>query len=176
MARTGCSPRLRTPLPGPANCWCRQGFSLIELLITLAVVAVLAGVVVPVAQTAVQRAKEQDLRIALRELRGAIDRYKKAGEEGRIRKATTDSGYPATLQVLLEGEDDLRDPKRRKIYFLRRIPRDPMHPDSRVAPADTWAKRSYASEPDNPREGDDVYDVYSQSAGIGLNGVPYRQW
>jgi general secretion pathway protein G len=108
-------------------------FSLIELLITLAVVAVLAGVVVPVAQTAVQRAKEQELRLALRELRSAIDQYKKAGDEGRIRTAVSDSGYPANLQVLLEGEVDLRDPKQRKIYFLRRIPRDPLHPDSRAA-------------------------------------------
>ncbi|EXI77028.1 MAG: Pullulanase secretion protein PulG [Candidatus Accumulibacter appositus] len=153
-----------------------EGFSLIELLITLAVVAVLSGIVVPVAQTAIQRGKEQELRLALRELRSAIDQYKKAGDEGRIRTAANDSGYPANLQVLLEGEVDLRDPKQRKIYFLRRIPRDPLHPDSRLQPADTWAKRAYASGPDNPREGDDVYDVYSKSTGVGLNGVPYRQW
>lgn len=154
----------------------RQGFSLIELMITLAVVAVLATVVIPVAQTAIQRSKEQDLRLALRELRHAIDLYKKAHDEGRIRKVAGETGYPKTLAILVDGEEDVRDPKHRKIYFLRRIPRDPMHPDTSVPAADTWARRAYASEPDNPQEGDDVYDVHSRSAGIGLNGVPYRQW
>ena len=145
-------------------------------MITLAVLAVLAGVVVPVAQTSMQRSKEQDLRLALRDLRGAIDLYKKAHNEGRIRKSVGDTGYPKNLAILVEGEEDVRDPKHRKIYFLRRIPRDPMHPDGGVAAADTGARRSYASEPDSPQAGEDVYDVYSKSIGIGLNGVPYRQW
>jgi prepilin-type N-terminal cleavage/methylation domain-containing protein len=89
----------------------RRGFSLIELLITLAVVAVLSGVVVPVAQTAIQRGKEQDLRIALRELREAIDHYKKAGDEGRIRKTMTDTGYPKKLEILVEGEEGSARPQ-----------------------------------------------------------------
>lgn len=154
----------------------RRGFSLIELMITLAVLAVLASVVVPVAQTSLQRSKEQDLRLALRELRGAIDLYKKTSDEGRLRKSIADTGYPKSLALLVNGEEDLRDPKHRKIYFLRRIPRDPLHADAGVPAADTWGKRAYTSEADNPQEGDDVYDVYSKSAGIGLNSVPYRQW
>jgi general secretion pathway protein G len=153
-----------------------RGFSLIELMITLAVVAVLATIVVPVAQTSIQRSKEQDLRLALRDLRRAIDLYKNAHDEGRIQKSIGSTGYPKDLAVLVEGVEDVRDPKHRKIYFLRRVPRDPMHPDPGVPAAETWSKRAYVSEPDNFQEGEDVYDVHSKSIGIGLNGVPYRQW
>lgn len=152
------------------------GFSLIELLITLALVAVLATIVVPVAQTSLQRSREQDLRLALRELRTAIDLYKKASDEGRIRKSLNDTGYPKDLQILVAGEEDLRDPKHRRIYFLRRIPRDPMHPDVTLPAAETWARRAYASDPEKPAEGDDVYDVYSKSSAVGLNGIPYHKW
>lgn len=90
----------------------------------------------------------------------------------------SDSGYPANLAGFARGRSGFapHPKKQRQIYFLRRIPRDPLHPDSRAQPADTWAKRAYTSEPDNPSEGDDVYDVYSRSKGVGLNGVPYRQW
>lgn len=176
-------PAERTSWPVTRRCrawrplaWPAGGFTLIELMITLAVLAVLAGVVVPVAQTALQRSKEQELRVALREMRAAIDLYKKAGDEGRIAKSLSDSGYPRNLNILVEGEEDLRDPKHRKIYFLRRIPRDPMHPDAGVPAADTWDKRAYASPPENPQPGDDIYDVHSKSPGIGLDGVPYRKW
>jgi general secretion pathway protein G len=126
------SPRLAmTPCRQPRTSRIR-GFSLIELMITLAVLAVLASVIVPVAQTSMQRSKEQDLRLALRELRNAIDLYKKAHDEGRIRKSVGETGYPKNLAILVDGEEDVRDPKHRKIYFLRRIPRDPMYPDAGV--------------------------------------------
>jgi general secretion pathway protein G len=99
-----------------------------------------------------QRSKEQDLRLALRELRGAIDRYKKASDEGRIRKSIADTGYPKSLQILVDGEEDLRDPKHRKIYFLRRIPRDPLHRDAGCRQADTWACAPTPASPTIPSQ------------------------
>ena len=78
--------------------------------------------------------------------------------------------------VLVEGVPDVKDEEGRRIYFLRRLPRDPMHTDASVEPERTWGRRSYASEATEPREGDDVYDVYCTSSKTGLNNVPYRLW
>ncbi len=153
-----------------------RGFTLIELVITLAVLAVLAMLVVPSAQVVMQRGKEQELRHALREIRTAIDAYKRAAEEGRIRIDAGTSGYPPKLSLLVEGVEDQRSPKRARLYFLRRLPRDPMYSDRAAAAEDTWAKRAYASEPHDPKEGEDVYDVFSRSTLTGLNGVPYALW
>lgn len=153
-----------------------RGFTLIEMMVTVALVGILASVVVPLTEMAIQRGREQDLRMALRQIRTAIDAYKRAGDEGRIYRSATTTGYPATLDLLVTGEPDLKDPAKRKIYFLRRVPRDPMNADMKLAPAATWGKRSYASEADRPKEGEDVYDVYSTSRRTGLNGLPYAQW
>ena len=154
-----------------------RGFTLIEVVVTVAIVALLASIALPLAELTVQRGKEQELRVALRQIRDGIDAYKKAVDEGRILKAADESGYPKTLAVLVEGVLDPKDPdKQRKIYFLRRLPRDPMATDPQRDAAETWGLRSYDSEADAPEEGDDVFDVYSKADGNGLNGIPYRQW
>lgn len=153
-----------------------RGFTLIELLIAAVIVAILASVAMPLTELTVQRAKEQDLRRSLREIRNAIDAYKEASDEGRIVKKVGESGYPKTLKVLVQGVEDARSPKHARIYFLRRLPRDPFATDPSLAAADTWGKRSYESPPDDPHEGADVYDVYSLAPGVGLDGRPYRKW
>ena len=146
----------------------RRGFTLIEMLVTLAILALLASLALPLSEVSTQRAKERELRHALRALRGAIDAYKQAVDEQRVARKADESGYPPTLEVLVGGVKDAKDPKGAKLYFLRRLPRDPFGGD--------WGLRSYASPPDDPQPGRDVFDVYSRSEGVGLNGVPYREW
>ncbi len=147
-----------------------RGFTLIELLVTLTILGILALVAIPTAELAVQRVKESELRRGLLEIRGAIDAYKRAAEQGRIALRTGESGYPHTLDELVAGVADQKNPEKRAIYFLRRLPPDPMSDDG------AWGRRSYASPPDAPMEGEDVFDVYSRSPKVGLNGLEYRLW
>ena len=166
---------LLVPRPSPLTARRFSGFTLIELVITVAIVAILASAAVPLTQLAVQRGKEQELRSALRQIREAIDAYKQAGDEGRIAKKSDASGYPPALAELVKGVEDIKKPDKRRIYFLRRVPRDPFASDD-VKADDSWGLRAYASPPDDPREGADVFDVYSLAEGKGLNGVPYKEW
>jgi len=168
---------LAVPTAARRRC-CRgcDGFTLIEMVIALAVMAVLVTLAAPVVQMQAQREREAQLRQSLRDIRGAIDAYRKASDEGRIAKPADRSGYPPNLEVLVQGVVDAKDPKARPIFFLRRIPRDPMNLAAEGLAARSWALRSYASPPDDPREGDDVFDVYSRSEKTGTNGVPYRDW
>lgn len=152
------------------------GFTLIELLITVAILGILALGLVPLGELAVQRAKESELRTALRQIRGAIDAYKKAVDDGRVARKADESGYPPSLQALVAGVADAKTPVKQQIYFMRRMPRDPFFVDHTVAPEQTWGLRSYDSPPDSPRAGKDVFDVYSLAEGKGINGIPYRQW
>ncbi|MHB8982424.1 prepilin-type N-terminal cleavage/methylation domain-containing protein [Thiobacillus sp.] len=152
------------------------GFSLIELMVTLTILALLASVAVPFAQLVAQRQKETELRSALRQIRGALDSYRRYVKEGLIESPADASGYPPNLDVLWQGVPDKTKPDGSRIYILRRLPRDPFFPDSAAPPASTWGLRSYASPPDAPAEGRDVFDVYSLSSTTGLDGVPYRQW
>jgi general secretion pathway protein G len=143
------------------------------MVITVAIVALLASVALPLAEVTSQRSREQDLRHSLRELREAIDSYKRAADDGLIERKADASGYPPTLAALVQGVPDKRNPEAPKIFFLRRLPRDPMGgPDD----GGEWGLRSYASSASEPKEGDDVYDVYSKSDAKGLNGIPYKDW
>ncbi|MFM9967938.1 MAG: type II secretion system protein [Burkholderiales bacterium] len=153
----------------------RHGFTLIELVVTLAILGVLAAIAVPVAELAYKRTKEQELRYNLRQIREGIDAYKRATDEGRVAKKIGESGYPPKLESLVEGVEDVRSATKAKIYFMRRIPADPMAP-SGTSGVESWGKRSYASPPDEPKPGDDIYDVYSLNPGVGINGIAYREW
>lgn len=155
---------------------CMPGFTLIELLVSLAILGVLCTLAVPVTQVTVQRRQEQELRRALHEIRQGLDAYKRACEQGRIAKALASNCYPANLELLVDGVPDLRSPKLAKLFFLRRLPREPFNADPALTDGQTWGKRSYASEASEPQEGADVYDVYATSGKTGLNDVAYRKW
>src|SRR3989440_3652847 len=146
-----------------------QGFTFIELMITVAIVALLASVALPLAEVTVQRNKEKDLRHALREIREAIDSYKRAGDDGAIERKADESGFPPSLALLVEGVTDKRKPDGAKLFFLRRVPADPLS-------GEDWGLRSYASTATEPQPGKDVFDIYSRSPDAGLNGIPYREW
>lgn len=152
------------------------GFSLVELLVSVAILGLLASVAMPVVEYTQRRQKEVELRIALHDIRRAIDAYKDAAAGHRIFVKEGASGYPPSLVDLTAGVKDLSSPDGPLLYFMRRVPRDPMNADPSVSAVDSWRKRSYSSPPDAPHEGDDVYDVYSQSPDNGLNGVPYAEW
>jgi general secretion pathway protein G len=154
----------------------QRGFTFIELMMTLAIMATLALVAVPLGQVALQRDKERNLRSALIEIREALDAYKLASEAGRVEKKLGESGYPKHLEDLVNGVPDQKNPAKPLIFFLRRLPRDPFYLGQAKTAADTWRKRAYASAPDSPSEGDDVFDVFSSSDKVGLNGVPLKEW
>lgn len=153
-----------------------RGFTLIEMVVTVAIVGLLASIAFPLAELGVRRSREHELRQALRELRTAIDAYKQAVDEGRIAKQADESGYPPSLEVLVEGVEDRRRPDRARLRFLRRLPRDPFAADPGLPAAQSWGRRSHDSPPEAPAEGRDVFDVYSLSPRVGLDGTPYREW
>lgn len=151
------------------------GFTLVELLVVLAVLAVLSTMAMPLAEMSVQRERERELKRALWEIRDAIDAYKKARDTGAIVESRQ-SRYPTSLLALTELREDARAERRGEpLRFLRRVPRDPFAPAD-VAAELTWGLRSYESEAGRPRPGGDVYDVYSRSDRVGLNGVPLKDW
>lgn len=163
----------RTTMEQPARL---AGFTLIELVVTVALVGLLALVSVPLFEITSTRLREQELRAALREIRTALDAYRVAAESGVVAKGAADSGYPPSLEALTQGVESPKSPTGGRVVFLRRVPRDPFAPEPSLAPAQQWATRSYGSPANDPQPGSDVYDVASRSRRIGLNGVAYKEW
>jgi general secretion pathway protein G len=148
----------------------QRGFSLVEAVVVAAVMAILAAAALPVVRFTVTRGKEADLRQHLRTMRNAVDEYKRYVDSGLIPMELGTEGYPPELEALVEGIDVVGQVDMKK-KFLRRIPVDPMTGEAE------WGMRSYQDEPDSTSwSGENVYDVYSLSEGVGLNGVPYSQW
>ena len=151
-----------------------RGYTFVELIIVSTVLLVLASAVMPLAQVTSQRHRESELRRNLREMRTAIDRFKDAVDTGAIPTTALrpgSEGYPPTLDVLVEGVAAANDASGRKLKFLRRVPIDPMTNSTE------WGLRAYQDSPDTTSwGGQNVFDVYSKSEGVGLDGTKYRDW
>lgn len=152
-----------------------RGFTLVEMVAVVAIVGVLAVAAHPLIELTTRRSQEMQLRSALRTLRSAIDAYKEAADEGTIARAPDASGYPPSLQVLVDGVPEAKPGSTRRLYFLRRIPRDPFA-DPSVPAAQTWALRSHDSPPQAPAPGRDVFDVMSRSTRTALDGTRHDSW
>jgi general secretion pathway protein G len=153
----------------------QQGFTLIEMVVVVMIVGILASAAMPLAALHKRRSQEAELRQALRTLRTALDDYKHAWDQGRIEHKADESGYPPNLEALVQGVAETKSATSKRTYFLRRLPRDPFA-DPLLPAGKTWGLRSYASPPDSPSPGQDVFDVYSLTEGEGMDGLPYRQW
>jgi len=144
--------------------------TLIELLVVMVILSILATGIMPLSQMAYKRSKEIELKQNLRIIRKALDEYKALADEGKIQTEAFSSGYPKTLEVLVEGVD-LKGPVPFRKKFLRRIPKDPMAEDGK------WGLRSYFDEPGSDTwGGEDVYDVHSKSEKQALDGSYYKDW
>lgn len=156
-----------------------RGLTLIELLVTLAILSILAAAALPYAELTVRRDHELELRSSLREVRTAIDAFHEDWVDGRITHTDDTSsadGYPKTLQVLVEGVDTGKAAGGKRRY-LRRVPRDPFAADPTEKPADQWVLRGYQDDPDALGwDGKDVYDIRSASDGTAIDGTHYRDW
>ena len=146
-----------------------RGFTLVELIVTITVLAILAGLAMPLARNSIRRQQEVELRRALREMRVAIDRYKEAADLGLIEVTQDSGGYPPSLEVLVEGVD-LTSAEGGKLRFLRRIPVDP------TTNAPNWGSRSSMDSPGLSGGSQNVFDVYSRSDGVALDGTRYSDW
>ena len=146
----------------------QRGFSLAELVMVVALIAVLSTMVLPVAKFTVKRRKEAELRLALRQIRTSVDEYKRLSDQGLIPVKIGGEGYPETLEELVEGVEIVGQESKRK--FLRRIPVDPMtHED--------WELRSYQDDADATSwGGENIYDVRTSSEGVALDGTKYAEW
>ncbi len=159
-------------IPRPVS----TGFTLIELVVTLALLGLMAGMAYPLTELTQTRQKETALKQALREIRSALDSYKAATDAGQIAKAPGSSGFPESLDDLVNGVVNQKAPNGTKLQFLRRVPRDPFSSDPSLSATQTWLLRSYSSSAQDPQPGSDVYDVVSRSDRVGLNGIAYKQW
>lgn len=154
----------------------QRGFTLVEMMVTLTLMAILATAALPVLEKQVQRQKEEKLELALRQIREAIDSWYDVSKEGQIDVSPDDTHYPPDLTALVKGVQDKKSPNEKKIYFLRSIPRDPFCDCDEKSAEQTWRIRSYKNPPGDYSPGSDVYDISSSSRATGLNGVPYAQW
>jgi len=152
----------------------QDGYSFVELLVVSSIILVLASAAMPLAKVTVQRQREVELRRVLREIRTAIDKYKDAVDTGQIGGTdikTGSEGYPPDLETLVEGVTAAGNAPDRKLRFLRRVPIDPMTRSTE------WGLRAYQDKPDATTwGGQNVFDVYTRSAGTALDGTKYRDW
>jgi general secretion pathway protein G len=154
----------------------QRGFTLIEMMVSLALLATLASAAIPIYQRHEQQRNEEELRVALRDIRTAIDRYGQLVEEGVIEKDADMTNWPASLDLLVDGVVNKKSPNKEKIYLLRRIPRDPFCDCDGRKNTETWRVRASTQAPGETTGGKDVWDVSSTSSQPGLNGIPYAQW